>query len=346
MCFLLPLLLDFFPKICYNTPDTTPKGAKMTQTTKEVFEKYQIRKTKKQKQAFRSYVKAVAEETGCKYTEEKGSMGAQNIIIGDPESAKVIYTAHYDTCARLPFPNFITPKSMGLYLLYNVVIVACIVAIMLAVILPTAFVEGIVLASLNVSFPIMALIMLALYLVKISPGFLFIYLMMFGPANKHTANDNTSGVTLLLDLMTTMTEEEKEKAALIFFDHEEIGLLGSSGFASKHKKIAKETLLLNFDCISDGNNILFALKKGSADKKELIEECFRGNDKLTVEATTKCFYPSDQANFKKGVGVAALLKSKKGILYMNKIHTKKDTVYQEENIAFLCEGAKNLLKKF
>jgi hypothetical protein len=47
------------------------------------------------------------------------------------------------------------------------------------------------------------------------------------------------------------------------------------------------------------------------------------------------------------VGVAALKKSKLlKILYMDRIHTKKDTVYREENIAYLKEGSIRLLKEF
>ena len=67
--------------------------------------------------------------------------------------------------------------------------------------------------------------------------------------------------------------------------------------------------------------------------------------KIQVEiATTGVFYPSDQMNFNRGIGVAALNKSKRGILYMDKIHTPRDTVYDEENIAFLKNGAIKLTK--
>lgn len=95
----------------------------MTETTKEIFDNYQIRKTKKQKTAFIEYVKKLAEEYGYSLKVEKGSFGVRNIVIGDPDTAKVLYTAHYDTCARLPFPNFITPKCFLIYLLYQLLIV-------------------------------------------------------------------------------------------------------------------------------------------------------------------------------------------------------------------------------
>lgn len=101
----------------------------MTQTTKEIFEKYQVRKTKKQKNAFIEYVEQRARELGYQCRVEKGRFGAKNIVVGDPEQAKVLYTAHYDTCAVLPFPNFITPKNFFIYLLYQFLIVGVFLAL-------------------------------------------------------------------------------------------------------------------------------------------------------------------------------------------------------------------------
>ena len=89
----------------------------MTESTKTVFEKYQVRKTKKQKSGFIGYVSEYAESLGYEHKLEKGSFGARNIVVGDPEKAKEVYTAHYDTCPVLPFPNFITPKNIGIYIL-------------------------------------------------------------------------------------------------------------------------------------------------------------------------------------------------------------------------------------
>ena len=101
----------------------------MTETTKEIFEKYQVRKTKKQKTAFIEYIKQTAECYGYDVKVENGAFGVRNIIVGDPDTAKVLYTAHYDTCARLPFPNFITPKNFLVYLLYQLLIVGVFVAV-------------------------------------------------------------------------------------------------------------------------------------------------------------------------------------------------------------------------
>ena len=69
-------------------------------------------------------------------------------------------------------------------------------------------------------------------------------------------------------------------------------------------------------------------------------KAFVANPDIDVEITRKAFYPSDNASFKGGIGVAGLKKSRLfGILYMNRIHTKRDVIYREENVQFLTNGA-------
>ncbi len=308
----------------------------MTQTTQEVFEKYEIRKTKKQKSEFISFVEEKSEELGYDCYIEKGSFGARNIVVGDVEKASVIYTAHYDTCPVLPFPNFITPKNFGIYLLYQILIT-------LAIFIPifiSSFLIGFIGAWLLPE--TVADIVLPLFSAAIA--LLILTLFFAGPANKHTANDNTSGVTTLLDIMHKISKECKEKVAFVFFDLEEAGLIGSQSFASKHKNIKRSTLLVNFDCVSDGENLIFAFKRGAAPYIDDFKVAFSEDERVRSEFLTKgVFYPSDQANFKCGVGVAALKRSKRfGILYMDKIHTKHDTVYREENIDYLSDSAVKL----
>jgi hypothetical protein len=168
-------------------------------------------------------------------------------------------------------------------------------------------------------------------------------MLLAGPANKHTANDNTSGVTTVLDIMKALPEDQRQKVSFVLFDLEEAGMLGSSAFASKHKNLKKNTLVINFDCVSDGETILFALKKPTKKYAELLEKAFVSNNDITVDISSKAFYPSDNAVFQGGIGVCALKKSKRfGVLYMNRIHTKKDVIYREENIDFLTNGAVKL----
>lgn len=297
----------------------------MTQTTKRIFEEYEVRKSKKQKSRFIDFVSSVAQENGYSCRVEKGSLGARNIVVGDPDTAKVIYTAHYDTCPVLPFPNFITPKNFIIYFVYQIVLS------LIIVILPIVAVGYLTWPLADTG---------AYLLINYAVLIAILVLLLVGPANKHTANDNTSGVTTLLDIMNALPAESRDTVAFVFFDLEEIGLVGSASFYSKHKKSMKNKLLVNLDCVSDGENMIFAVRKGAKKFVPMLEQAFKSDNNVKVEILTKgVFYPSDQANFPCGVGVAALKCSKRlNILYMDRIHTRRDTVYREENIRFITEG--------
>jgi hypothetical protein len=309
-----------------------------------IFEDFQVRKTKKQKTKFITYIKDVAEYHGYSAKVEKGSFGARNIVIGDPATAKAVYTAHYDTCARLPFPNFITPKNFFYSIVYPLMITVPIIALLFAVAFGMSFIAKLAGDSMGLGEGMIDLMMRLSWLVSY---FLVFYLLMNGPANKHTANDNTSGVITLIEIMLALPAEKKNEICFVFFDLEEMGLFGSSGFASKHKKEMKDKLVLNFDCVSDGETILFVVKNAAKKYVPALEASFVSDGYFTVDIATKgVFYPSDQANFKGGVGVAALKYSKKlRAFYMDKIHTKHDTVFSEANIKFLAEGALRLVEK-
>ncbi len=298
----------------------------------DIFSKYQIRKTKKQKTAFIEYATQKAIEEGYSVRVEKGSLGVRNIVVGNPDSAKLVYTAHYDTCARLPFPNFLTPKNIGVYILYNIAVVLGFLAV--------GFVLGVLIGvaeiALGLSADIGLLVARLVYLV-------FVVLMFVGPANKHTANDNTSGITVLFGIMKALPEEKRDEVAFVFFDLEEMGLIGSASFAKSHKNVKENTLLINFDCVSDGRDVMVLVKKAAAPYSALLSSTFVSNDDITVDVTNKAFYPSDQSKFKKGVGVAAFKKTKGGMLYINRIHTNKDTVYRRENIDFLVQASAKLV---
>ena len=242
----------------------------------------------------------------------------------------MVFTAHYDTCARLPFPNFVTPKNIVIYLGYSLLISLPFLVLMFGLTLllgPWFGAAGAFLGML------------------IGLGAMF-YVFFLGPANPHTVNDNTSGVLTLVEAIARMSEEERARCAFIFFDHEENGLLGSGWFASKHEKTMKDKLLVNFDCVSDGDDFLFVLsRKARKGYSEALRAAFAEypGKKLHFESTLSAFYPSDQANFPVGVGVSALRKKPVLGLYLSRIHTPKDTVLQEENLVCLAEGAKKLL---
>ena len=300
----------------------------MTELSKEILANWQVRKSKKQKSAFIELIQNHIPEAKL---ETKGS--ARNIVIGDPDSAKLVFSAHYDTCAVMPIPNFITPKNIFFYIIYQLFLTILMFAIAGVCGWAVKNLSGD--AFLGYWFGLLVL-------------WLLIMLLMAGPANRHTANDNTSGVITVLESYFAMSPETQEKCAFVLFDMEEMGLVGSSAFWKKHKKSMKDTLLINFDCVSDGDHILLVQnKKAHAAHSEALESAFlpRGEKQIMLEKSSRCFYPSDQQHFPQGVGVAALKKAPVVGYYMNRIHTPRDTVFDEGNIELLRDSALRLAER-
>lgn len=297
----------------------------MIQSPMDVLTAYPVRKGKKKKQAFRDDVQAYFKTLGYESTIEKGSLGSKNVIIGDPDKAEYLVTAHYDTCARLPFPNLITPCNFWTFMAYQLFVVVVMFAFV-------GIGGGIVYLLTKDGF--------LGYWTGYMLIWVFLVLMMVGPANKTNANDNTSGVVTVLEIAKSLPEECRSKVCFVLFDLEEAGLIGSSSYQSKHKKVTQNQIVLNLDCVGDGDEIVLfptkKLKKDSKKMEKLRNACGKFEAKsVSIRETGFSVYPSDQANFPYGVGIAAMRSTKRGILYCSRIHTHKDTILEEENVNIL-----------
>ena len=294
----------------------------MTELSEKILASWQVRKTRDQKTEFINFMKG---ELPSLKVEEGGLGRNRNLILGDPKTAKVIVGAHYDTCAALPFPNFITPKNFLVYILYNLLLLAPMIAL-LAVFFNT----------LNLIF----------YFLGLGYAFALSALMMLGKPNKHTANDNTSGVVALCELWAALSDEEKAKTAFVFFDNEENGLLGSKFYRSRHKTEIKDQLMINLDCISDGDYVM-VIKSKTAQKRHgaIIDSAFSAPDGKSViyASSSNTLYPSDQSNFPHHVAIAALKKNKLVGYYLDRIHTKHDVCFDRANVTLICDGIKRLI---
>ena len=302
----------------------------MTEQSNKIMAEMQVRKSRKQKADFRAWLCGQLEAAGYVPTVEQG-FAARNVVVGDPDKAQVLLTAHYDTQPVLPVPNFITPRNLFFFVLYQVLIV-------LPLFIVVALVESVIIAFA----PEMVLWWLA-PLASMGLCAFFIWWLMDGKANRHTANDNTSGVLTLLETALALPPEHRDKVCFVFFDNEEKGMFGSTAFGKKHKNVKKYTTVLNFDCVGDGDSVQFfpqrKLKQDAA-ALERIERAFLPAEGKNVQVVRGFgLYPSDNAGFKKGAGVC-VLKHKPVIgYYMDRIHTNKDTVLDEANIALLRDGA-------
>lgn len=305
----------------------------MIQTPMDVLEQYPVRKSKRQKQAFREDIQAYSHTLGYQVTVEKGTCGARNLILGDPEQAKFLVTAHYDTCARMLLPNFIAPCNLLVFLGYQI--------LMVILLLVAALIAGVGTVVLSRSLFLAEQVALGVYWVLLLS-------MLIGPANKHNANDNTSGVVTLLEIARSLPENRRNNVAFVLFDLEEAGLLGSSSYRKAHKAQTDKQIVLNLDCVGDGDEImLFPTKKLKKDSKKLdvLRPVCGQFGKKSIRLREKGFakYPSDQKNFPYGVGIAAFHR-KKGIgLYCSRIHTKRDTVLEITNVNLLRAALTTLI---
>lgn len=290
----------------------------------DVLSAFPVRKTRLQKNEFCDDVLSYAASYGYAGRIEQGSLGSQNIVVGDPDHAKYLITAHYDTCARMLLPNLITPCSFFLFICYQLVITLLIMIV--------AILSG-------VSVGLLVQNEEAGKLVGVALVWLLLILMVLGPANPNNANDNSSGVITLLEIMRSMPQNQRHKVCFVLFDLEEAGLIGSASYRKKHKKASDRQLVLNLDCVGDGDHILFfptkMVKKEKAARTLLYKACgYFGNKSIFLREKGFSIYPSDQANFPYGVGIAAFHKGKLG-LYLSKIHTTKDTTLDETNVNIL-----------
>lgn len=309
------------------------EGGNMSDITLRILKEFQIRKTKKQKEKFRTFIAHELAKEGIDIKEERIKNNV-NLIIGNPETSKLFFTAHYDTCPVLPFPNFIIPNSLIGFILSQLFMV--IIMFLLSVFV------SIILFMLNFD-PFSILIIFESLLIFI------IFWMYNGKANKHTANDNTSGVITVLKAALNMPEQVREQVCFVLFDNEEKGMLGSAVFAKKYKNAKDNGIFINFDCVSDGDHLFFfpskAIKKDE-ELKKLILDSFKTKENKHLNIN-KGFgvYPSDNMKFNKAFGVCSL-KNKKIFYYMNRIHTSRDIIFDEKNIDILVDGTIDFAEKY
>ena len=224
-------------------------------------------------------------------------------------------------------PNLITPCNFWTFLLYQLFITVLLIIPAVAV----GILTGVLTGSTEVAMMVYSCVILA-----------DVTLMMFGPANPSNANDNTSGVVSVLKLAEQWPVDQRDQVCFVLFDLEEAGLIGSYSYRSAHKKSTENQLVWNIDCVGEGDKIVFFPKKNvknNAERMEMLRQCCtqQGGKQILIREKGFSVYPSDQANFPLGIGIAALRESRFG-LYLGRIHTKRDTILDENNVNILCSA--------
>ena len=294
----------------------------------QINEKFPVRRTKVQKEAFRKWV--MAEMTAMGYAprvEASGNGKHDNVVAGSPDAAKMTVTAHYDTPACIGLPNLMIPRNWPVYFLYQAVIVCTMLAI--------AFGVGLGLMALTGKELMLRVGLLGAY-------FVIMAFMLYGPANRHNVNDNTSGVAALLQTMAQIPPEHRQKVAFILFDNEEKGCQGSKAYAKEHLVVQHNRLIVNLDCVGVGEHFLLTVPSLAKNLAEyaLLERILAAREGYTVHffgaMTTRG--NSDFRSFKCGVGVSAY-RQVPGIGFCTgAIHTGRDTRADQANLDFISGG--------
>lgn len=307
----------------------------MRASIKEVLDNYQVRKTVKQKQKFIHWLKTHAAEYGYQLNEQDYKKGhGKNLIVGNPETAEIFLTAHYDTPANALFPIATIIGNIPLYLLSQLLIFLPILVIFWFVyfLVSTIFGELSYLSLMTPFFwfeiPVLTFALLILWCMQ----------MMFGFANRKNANDNTSGVAVLLSLLEDLPINQRNRVCFVFFDEEEKGLIGSKKFRELYQKETRFKPLINFDCVAHGKKLMFITKKEFRESKFndiLIGVTEEASGDVLVKEARKYVYPSDQLLFKNGVGVAAVHKIPVFGYYLSRLHSPFDTKFNANHIEAL-----------
>ena len=301
----------------------------------EINDRYPIRNSHEQKASFRAWAAERARKAGHTVREENND-GHVNLVIGEPDRAEVIFTAHYDTPRRSFQPNLMLPLCAPLKYAYTFALLAPMLAVSLfgGWLAQRALGEG-------VSPFIHRIVMIAVY----TALYLGLFFLLFrGPANKHNKNDNTSGTAAALTLAERLPAGGK--AAWILFDDEEKGKKGSKAFAAAHPEIRTGTLVVNMDCVGNGTRFLASVADAarSGPAFTALEKALTGIGTLVFPAA-KASMNSDQRNFDRGVGLCACLPSRLVKWYVPRIHTVRDTVASWENIDTLAAALENFARE-
>lgn len=279
-----------------------------------------IRFTSKQKQKFQAFVRREIKELPVCVIRSGDN---ENIVIGDVQSARVIIGAHYDTPMASLFPNMIFPTNLFARIAYNLLTMLIMVIM-----------------SLFIGFGIGNILSLEYYIVvPITFLLLSVVLYQLYP-NTHNLNDNTSGIATIFNIIKT--NNNLKHVAFILFDNEEKGKKGSSSI-SKAFGTLNTKLVINLDCVGNGDRFLFISKKDYC-LEEYQKLRSLNNPTFTFMTHQEGRVSSDYLSFSYGVSCVAV-NSKGPLLYVPNIHTSADNYVDDKNIEQLTDFINIFLKE-
>ena len=168
----------------------------MSRYADRILREFPVRRKPSEKEKFRLWLMGTLRELGydpklqSRETPLQFGGNIVNVVAGDPEKAKLILVAHFDTGIRSLLPPLYMPTRPLTAFLY-------------AALTPALVLLGSFVLSFALTFPFNApYLTLPLFLVLIVTALLY---LRFGPSETRNLNDNTSGVVALLETAAALT---------------------------------------------------------------------------------------------------------------------------------------------
>ena len=295
---------------------------------KSLFTNHETRMYRKEKDTFLAHCQNEFRQLGyddvvIKEDRNMFGMTSKNLVVG-PVDADILITAHYDTPSKTGFLLMFTPLLGA--------VLGNILFMFIIMFLPQV---------LNVSVAIASDTPWVSYLTS---ALALMILVSFFLKNRHNHNDNTSGVVGVYQIaqLVAKNPELKARCAFILFDHEEVmpGLLGSKAFAKWRRENHPDKIngtVINLDCIGIGDKLEVMTKK----EHEIFHDIakFLQEEGFDVQkARGGLSGNSDHASFPNGVSLLYKKRSLLGPTYIPKIHTRRDTTCDLDQVERLCEA--------
>ena len=301
----------------------------------QMTERFPVRKTAAQKQAFRQWLMGEIAQMGYTARIEENDKGRQqNIVVGDPEHAEVTFTAHYDTPSTILLPDLQIPRNFPVYLLWQLG--------MIGGMLLLSFLVGLVLGLATKDGDLLILGFFGAFVAMM-------WLQLNGFANTLNVNDNTSGVAALLETIARIPVENRSKAAFIFFDNMEKGRKGSKAYARDHLEMQHTRFVVNADSVGVGDVFVVAAPSLAVQLPQYakLENCLAAlpEKQVRFHSSVTTRMNSDFRSFKCGVGVMACRQVSGIGLYLGELHTKRDDHADQGNISALAEAFSGLVEQ-
>ena len=272
----------------------------MSDFAERIMREFPVRRKPEEKERFRLWLMGTLREMGyhtelqTKETALQFGGRVTNVVVGDPETAKLLLIAHYDTPLRPLFPPLIAPTRPVTGFLYMALTPLCVLLGSFVVSFALTFAVN----APHLTVPLFLLLLLAA-----------LAYLRFGPSEARNVNDNTSGVAALLETASALTPRYRGEVAFAFLDGGFGGMSGAKGFRARYPS-AKEKTIINVNCVAQGSELLILPSKYSRWNGEVLDamlESFENGENTNVFLKTDglTYYPSDNRAFRYSFAICA-----------------------------------------